>query len=154
MDMSLTVGINERLGYPTSRYRAIAYLKHRWGEDPYPLVNATSVIILPLLAFIFFVILPLMVVGLVRKNREILAVGFSCVIFCSVSSNLPDHYRPISTPWQLIAIQSTVRMIYCPDGPPSLRELIEAGREKGKKGTQKRLMLMQHRQNRPPLVEI
>lgn len=81
MDMSLTVGINERLGYPTSRYRAIAYLKHRWGEDPYPLVNATSVIILPLLAFIFFVILPLMVVGLVRKNREILAVGFSCVIF-------------------------------------------------------------------------
>lgn len=81
MDMSLTITINERCGYPTGRYRAIAYYKQRWGNEPHPLVNVNNVIMLPLLLVVFAFILPLLVVGKHKDNHPMMAAGFTASVF-------------------------------------------------------------------------
>ncbi len=81
MDMALTCTISERIGYPTARHRAIAYYHKRWGAHPEARVRVEKVIIPPLMFIIFFVILPLLVVGKRFDRPEMMAAGFTFSIF-------------------------------------------------------------------------
>lgn len=92
MDMALTIAVNERCGFPTGRYRAIAYYKLRWGNEPRMLVDVNSVIALPLLLVVFGFIVPMLVIGRVKGNNHLMAGGFTAVIFLS---GLIQFVRPL-----------------------------------------------------------
>lgn len=80
LDMTLTVMLSENLSLAQSLPRVVEHYVTRWGDVPTPTVALDKVWVPYLMAAIFLVTLPLVIIGKVLKNDYLVAIGLTVAI--------------------------------------------------------------------------